>query len=47
MNKENSLKIVKRMKLKRQTKLICTLDDKWNKFDNISKYIYLNKIVYL
>ena len=29
--------IVKRIKLKRQTKLICTLDDKWNNYENISK----------
>jgi hypothetical protein len=42
-NKDKVLNIVKRIKLKRQTKLVCTLDDKWNNYDNISKYI-LNKI---
>jgi hypothetical protein len=40
MMKDNKgLNFIKRMKLKRQTKLICTLDDKWNNFDSISKYI--------
>jgi hypothetical protein len=29
--------IVKRIKLKRQSKLICTLDEKWNNYENISK----------
>ncbi len=37
MNKDKNYNIVKRMKLKRQTKLICTLDEKWNNYDNIAK----------
>jgi hypothetical protein len=36
--KENFQNLVKRIKLKRQTKLICTIDDKWNNYENISKY---------
>jgi hypothetical protein len=37
MMKDKTTNFIKRMKLKRQTKLICTLDDKWNNYDNISK----------
>ena len=35
--KEKIPNIVKRIKLKRQTKLICTLDEKWNNYESISK----------
>ncbi len=35
--KEKIPNIVKRIKLKRQTKLICTFDEKWNTYENISK----------
>ncbi len=39
MNNSKSMNdtITKRIKLKRQTKLICTLDEKWNSYENISK----------
>jgi hypothetical protein len=37
MNKDKNNNIVKRMKLKRQTKLIVTLDEKWNNYENLSK----------
>ena len=36
-SKEKMPNIVKRINLKRQTKLVCTLDDKWNNYENISK----------
>lgn len=36
MEKEKLSSVVKRIKLKRQTKLICTLDEKWN--DNAKIY---------
>lgn len=36
-SKEKNLNLIKRIKLKRQTKLICTLDDKWNEYDAISR----------
>lgn len=29
--------ITRRIKFKRQTKLICTLDEKWNNYESISK----------
>jgi hypothetical protein len=35
--KDKHYNIVKRIKLKRQSKLVCTLDEKWNNYDNISK----------
>lgn len=35
--KEKIPNIVKRIKIKRQTKLICTLDEKWNNYDSITK----------
>jgi hypothetical protein len=35
--KEKITNIVKRIKIKRQTKLICTLDEKWNNYDSITK----------
>ncbi len=37
ITKEKVPNIVKRIKLKRQTKLICTLDEKWNSYESISK----------
>jgi len=36
---DRTLNSIKRIKLKRQTKLICTLDEKWNNFENISKLL--------
>ena len=36
---EKNLNLVKRIKLKRQTKIICTLDEKWNNYENISRYV--------
>jgi hypothetical protein len=29
--------IVRRLKLKRQTKLICTIDEKWDNIDDLNK----------
>jgi hypothetical protein len=40
-SKEKTENIIKRIKLKRQTKLICTLNEKWNSYENISKYNYI------
>jgi hypothetical protein len=37
LNTYKNFNIVKRIKTKRQTKLVCTLDEKWNGYENISK----------
>lgn len=37
--KDKLSNLVKRIKLKRQTKLICTLDEKWNNTENITKLL--------
>jgi len=42
-NKEKPSSIVRRLKLKRQTKLLCTIDEKWNNFDSLNKLIPIYK----
>lgn len=36
-NKEKPSNIVRRLKLKRQTKLLCTIDEKWNNYESLNK----------
>lgn len=36
-DREKYYHIVKRLKLKRQTKLLCTLSEKWNNMDDLTK----------
>lgn len=36
--KEKITNIVKRLRLKRQTKLLCTLNERWNNYEDLTKY---------
>ncbi len=36
-NKEKNPNIIRRLRLKRQTKLLCTVDEKWNNIEILNK----------